>query len=247
MILAGRRQHSRVCSIQRLCAPEAALVHSAARVEGVLDRWPAHGAESTGRESSLSRWWRSLAAPVPRLRLESVSLFHFLVFNVNDLHEFPFERGYELPVFVQNFIWLRFDPLLHLPFELPFLSLNAAGAVAAVRIEYLQQVLDFDVLEVLWREILQNLGKFVEQKIFKSRVCLDFFNPVLPEAVVADGLVKISKRVVEPRAAGHVDDVHHFAKDLRRPVLFQLLEVGVCALERFQLVRVVQDRADEFF
>jgi len=59
--------------------------------------------------------------------------------------------------------------------------------------------------------------------------------------------VKVSQRVVEPRAAGHVDDVHHFAKDLGRPVFFELLEVGVSALERFQLVRVVENRADEFF
>jgi len=100
------------------------------------------------------------------------------------LHELPFERGDKLPVFIQNFVWLRFDPLLHLPFELPFLSLDAAGSVAAAWIEYLQQVLDFDVLEVLWRQILQNLGEFVEQKIFESRVCLDFFNPVLKEKII---------------------------------------------------------------
>lgn len=231
----------------RLCAPEAALVHSAARVEGVLDGWPADGGESAGGEAPHPRGRGGLAAPVPRLGLEPVALFHFLVFDVDDLHKFPFERGDELPVFVQDFVRLRFDPLLHLPFELPFLALDAAGPVAAVGIEYLEQVLDFDVLEVLWRKVLENLGEFVEQKILESRVCLDFFNPVLPEAVVADGLVEVAQRAVEPRAAGHVDDVHHFAEDLGRPVLFQLLEVGVGALERFQLMRVVQDRADEFF
>jgi len=163
------------------------------------------------------------------------------------LHQLPFEGGNKLPVFIQNFVRLRFDPLLHLPFELPFLALDAAGTVAAVWIEYLEQMLDFDVLEVLWREILENLGELVQEEILKSWICFNFFDPVLPEAVVANGLVKVSECIVEPRAAGHVDDVHHFAEDLGRPVLFQLLKVRVCALERFQLMRVVEDRSDEFF
>jgi len=48
-----------------LCAPEAALVHSTARVKCVLDRWPADGGESAGREASHA-WGRAcLAAPVP--------------------------------------------------------------------------------------------------------------------------------------------------------------------------------------
>ena len=167
----------------RLCAPEAALVHSAARVEGVLDGWPADGGESAGGEAPHARGRGGLAAPVPRLRLESVSLFHFLVFDVDDLHEFPFERSDQLPVFVQDFVRLRFDPLLHLPLELPLLALDAAGPVAAVGIEDLEQVLDFDVLEVLWREVLENLRELVQQKILESRVCFDFFNPVLKEKI----------------------------------------------------------------
>ena len=182
---AGGRGNARVwkASTPLLGAPEAAFVHAATGVEGVLDGGPADAAKSAGGEATASGRRRGLPAPVPALALESVALLHLLVLDVDNLHQLPLEGGDLLPVLVQDLVGLRLDPLLHLSLELPFLSLDAAGAVARVGVEDLQQVLDFDVLEVLWREVFQNLGQFVQQKLFESWVIFDFFNPVLKMSV----------------------------------------------------------------
>ena len=44
-------------------------------------------------------------------------------------------------------------------------------------------MLDFDVLEVLGRQVLQHLGQLVQKKLLESWVVLDLFNPVLKENV----------------------------------------------------------------
>jgi len=105
-------------------------------------------------------------------------------------------------------------------------------------------VIDFDVLQILWAQVLDDFAELLEENLFKVGKGSGGANPVSPESIVANGLVKNAQGLVHGGALGVVDQLQNFAKHGRGPLLFCLLEVVMGPVELAKFVSIVHNDGD---
>ena len=80
-------------------------------------------------------------------------------------------------------------------------------------------MVDFDVLQVLWAEVLDDLAELLEEDLLEVGEGGGDANPIGPESIVTDRLVKDAQGLVHGGAFGVVDELQDLAEHGRGPLL----------------------------